>query len=141
MSTNWKIGIGAAAVLSVATVLLTEGVLFPKQIQGDVLTVRLVMLKPSDSGLRATFELRNEDGPKVDLWSATLTGSNHERDIDIKTVTMNKGDTTTIEIQVPTEGKWQVCFRVSKHPKDEHRRGTLVYTDWFDSDEEVAKKP
>jgi hypothetical protein len=141
MNTKLKIGIVAAAVLIAAIALLAAGVMRPNHIQGDVLTVRRVKLTPSESGLRASFELQNERGPKVDLWAANLTDSSTDRDIAIKTITLDKGETTTIEIDVPAKGKWQVRFAVNKHPKEDHNRGTLVYTDWFDSDEELAKKP
>lgn len=133
MTPKWKTVLLVAAILLLAVVLLTEGVLIPRQIQGDVLRVRLVGLSQTEEETRATFELRNVEGPKVDLWNAVLSQPQSEREIAITPVTLEKGDAATIELAVPTEGKWQVLFYVNRHPREEHEEGTIVYSEWIDS--------
>lgn len=132
MNQKLKIGIGAAGFVLFA-VLLTVSILLPRDLQGDVLRLRLLSKAHSDTGSLATFELHNENGPKVDVWSAVMYQPDGQRDIAIAPITLEKGDKAKIPIEVPSEGKWQVGFLVNKHPRQRSARGTIVFSEWIDS--------
>lgn len=132
MSLRLKIRLAAVGVVLLA-VLLTVSILIPKDLQGDVLRLRLLSMAKSGTGSLATFELHNDKGPKVDVWSAVVSQPDGQRDVAVTPITMEKGDTATIAIEAPSEGKWQVGFLVNKHPRQKSPRGTLVFSEWMDS--------
>jgi hypothetical protein len=49
MKTKWKIGIATAVVSVLLIVLFTEGVLIPKQLQPNVLPIRLLSVSRTET--------------------------------------------------------------------------------------------
>lgn len=132
MTAKPRIFIAGAVVVLLAAALL--GTLIPKQIQGDVLTVRFVSLESSDTASQATFSLHNKTGPKVDVLSASVVQSGGGQSVSIAPITMEKGDIATVAIAAPIEGKWRAEFTVHRHGR---QTGTFVYGAWIDGESVV----
>ncbi len=140
MNTKAKIGIGALAIVLVI-VLLTEGVLIPKQLQPNLLPLRFKEFR-DDTTLTAVFEIDNEADSPIVVWeSATLVThrdkQNSEEEITIQRTVVPKGQSGTLAVSVPRDCAWQVAFRVARFGPRQQRsfedgrpvEGTIVYSD------------
>ena len=124
MNTKAKLAIGALAVV-VAIVLLTEGVLIPKQLQPDVLPLRFKEYQ-DDVTLTAVFEFDNEADSPVVVWESVgliTHGNNQEREtVSIERTQIPQGGTALIAVPVPADCPWQVEFSVARFgPKQQKR--------------------
>lgn len=131
MKSKWKIGI-AAIVVAVLIVLLTEGVLIPKQLQPSVLPIRLLSVTTTETGRQAVYELRNESGSKVDVWAAASlnvgTPDTFEfQHTQITPVSIDDGQAARLSIAVPGDQGWQAMVRVAPHGA---QKGTIVFSEW-----------
>ena len=125
------IGMAGLGVI-LLVILFTKGALVPKQLQPDVLPIRLLSITPGPIDSTASFELRNTSGSKVDVWDqATLNvGSRdqHEvRETQITPITIAHNHAGTITVSVPNSQGWQLMLRVARHGAT---KGTIVYSDW-----------
>jgi hypothetical protein len=132
MTTKRKIGIVAVVVALLLIGLLTEGVLIPKQLQPNVLPIRLLSVTTMETGREAVYELRNESRSTVDVWgSASLnvgTPDDFElREIQITPVSIGDGKAARISLSVPDEKNWQLMLRVARHGA---QQGTIVFSEW-----------
>jgi len=140
MNTKAKIGIGLLAVL-LLIVLLTEGVLIPKQLQPDALPLRFKEYR-EDTKLTAVFEMENQAGSPVVVWetAALITHRESEQDkqqIALQRTVIPEGETGTLVVDAPRDGTWQVEFNVARFGPRQQRRfeagetvkGTIVYSD------------
>lgn len=131
MTTKWKIGI-AAIVVAVLILLLTEGVLIPKQLQPNVLPIRLLSVTTTETGRQAVYELRNESGSKVDVWAAASLNVGTPEDYkcqhtQITPVSIDDGQAARISIAVPGDKGWQAMVPVARHGA---QKGTIVFSEW-----------
>jgi hypothetical protein len=132
MTKKWKVGLAAVAAALIIVVLLTEGVLIPKQLQPNVLPIRLLSVTATEGGRQAVYELRNESGSKVDVWAAADLNvgkpENYEiQEMQITPFSIEEGDAARISVIVPDEESWQIMLRVARHGAKE---GTVVFSEW-----------
>lgn len=140
MSTKTKVGFGALVIVFVV-LLLTEGVLIPKQLQPDVLPVRFVGYRDG-TDLTAVFEIANRAGSPVVVWEAAELiihrgTSQEEQQIVIPRTTIAEEESAVVVVDAPRDCAWQVKFRAARFGPSERRRyeaakpltGTVVYSD------------
>lgn len=140
MNTKAKIGIGLLAVV-LLIVLLTEGVLIPKQLQPDVLPLRFEEYRENGK-LTAVFEMDNKADSSVVVWETATLIAHREPGEDKQEVTLQRtvipeGQTGTLVVDAPRDCNWQVEFNVARFGPRQQRRfeagetlkGTIVYSD------------
>ena len=131
MATKWKIGI-AAIVVVVVVILFSDGVLLPKQLQPNVLPIRLLSVTTTETGRQAVYELRNESGSTVDIWAAASlnVGTPDEFELQhtrIAPVSIEDGQAARLSIAVPDDKGWQAMIRVARPAA---QKGTIVFSEW-----------
>ena len=132
MRTKLKIGLAGLLLVTVLVVLFTEGVIIPKQLQPNVLPIRLLSVATTDTGAQAVFELRNESGSRVDVWAAASlnVGTKDRHDMvntRIDPISIDEDRAARIAVNVPSDKDWQLMIRVARHGA---REGTIVFSDW-----------
>ena len=139
MNTKAKLVIAALAAV-VAIVLLSEGVLIPKQLQPDVLPLRFKQYQ-DDTTLTAVFEIDNEADSPVVVWESVgliTHGNDHKREtVSIERTQIPRGSTALIAVPVPRDCPWQVEFSVARFgPKQQKQfqageeiKGTVVISE------------
>ena len=124
MKTKARIGIGVLAV-ALLVILLTESVVIPKQLQGDVLPLEFKGYR-DDTTLTAVFEMHNQSGSPVVVWeNARLI--NGETDKEIEWITLERtvipeNKSGTLVVEPPRDSIWRVEFSVARFGPRQQRK-------------------
>lgn len=129
---KWKLIILGVLVLLMFGLMLTEGILIPKQLQPDVLPLRLVSVSVTENGKEAVYELRNNSAAAVDVWAAATlhvgTSTQFEvQEVQIEPQAIERQKKGIIKVPLPVGKEWQVQLRVSPHLA---QSATVVFSEW-----------
>jgi hypothetical protein len=132
MNTKVTTRIASVLLILVLAALGIQVLFFPKQLQPDVLPIRLLSVARTGTGTEAVFELRNESGTSIDVWpAASLNVGTQDRfetqNTLIDPISIEEDQAARITVKVPADRDWQLMIRVARHGA---REGTIVFSDW-----------
>jgi len=149
MKTRTKVIVAAVAAL-VCTLLFTEGILTPKQLQPDALPLKFIGYDDPEP-MTATFEMENGYGSTIVVWEyATLItrvgNSESKQPFTLERTEITHGKTKRFSVPVARSNDWRVAFQVARFGPRQKKQfesgtavdGTIVYSEWITPHSEVV---